>query len=78
MGELFKTIDASSRDIHITGEQKARAVHTLARYAHHADDLRLLLDMTGLRAEDRYAAAEDVPEARTPRATPARRRRLQR
>ncbi|WP_018686832.1 hypothetical protein [Actinokineospora enzanensis] len=50
----------------MTADERARAVLATAAAAHDADDLRLLLDMLGLRAQDAYpakslAAVEPVP-----------------
>lgn len=72
MGVLFSVIDASSRDITITDEQKARAVGTIAHHAHNADDLRELLDALGLTAADRHPTGRDTPTYTQP-ATPRRR-----
>lgn len=73
-GTLFTVIDASTRDVHITDQQKARAVRTAAHYAHNADDLRQLLDILGLTAADGRLAATTAPrEPSAQRATPRRR-----
>lgn len=71
-GALFTVIDASTRDIEITKQQKARAVGAIAHHAHNADDLRELLDMLGLTAADRHPV-EREPQTYTQPATPRRR-----
>lgn len=74
-GALFKVIDASTRDIHITDQQKARAVSTIAHHAHNADDLRELLDMIGLTAADRHPIEHPAQTHTPPPSTPRRRQR---